>query len=50
MIEQGRIVQYFSEHRADMVRDLVRLASIPSVQGEAKEHAPFGENCARCLH
>ena len=49
MIEQERIVQYLRAHRGEMVRDLIRLASIPSVQGEAKEHAPFGENCARCL-
>ena len=50
MNEQGRIVQYLRAHRAEMVRDLIRLASVPSVQGEAKEHAPFGEECARCLH
>lgn len=49
MNTQERLQQYLQEHRAEMVRDLIRLARIPSVQAAPAEHAPFGEECARCL-
>lgn len=49
MIDQEQLLQYMQAHREDMVRDLIRLARIPSVQSAPGEHAPFGEECARCL-
>ncbi len=36
-------------HRGEMVRDVMRLARIPSIRSEAKPGAPFGEACARAL-
>lgn len=49
MSGQERILEYMRKRRAEMTRDLMRLARIPSVQAEGEQNAPFGRECARCL-
>lgn len=38
----SRIREYMCAHRAEIVRDLLRLAAIPSVRSDAADGAPFG--------
>ncbi len=40
---------YINEHKEELVRSLSELIQIPSVEGESKEGAPYGEGPARCL-
>lgn len=48
-MNRDMILDYLKAHREDIVRDLTRLARIPSVQSAAEPGAPFGRECARCL-
>ncbi len=43
------ISAYIEQNRDAIVAILTRLASIPSVRGEASERAPFGRECRRAL-
>ena len=51
-IDQQRlddINRFVLEHEADIVRDIARLVSIPSVEGPAEPDAPFGRESKRAL-
>ena len=51
-IDQQRlddINRFAQEHEADIVRDIARLVSIPSVEGPAEPDAPFGRESKRAL-
>jgi succinyl-diaminopimelate desuccinylase len=41
--------QFVENHFSEMVRDLAKLVSIPSVKGEPAEGMPFGEGPAAAL-
>ena len=41
--------QFIDNHFSEMVRDLAKLVSIPSVKGEPQEGMPFGEGPAKAL-
>ncbi len=49
-MNDDRLLQYMQAHRDEIIRDLTRLAQIPSVQSAPEPSAPFGPECARCLH
>ncbi|MDP4133495.1 MAG: Sapep family Mn(2+)-dependent dipeptidase [Bacillota bacterium] len=40
---------YIKSKRDEIILNLIKLASIPSVQSKAAPGAPFGENCAKAL-
>jgi len=44
-----KIDKYIFEHKDEIVSDLISIASVPSVQGEAEDNAPFGKGCAKML-
>ena len=44
-----QIEAYFDAHQEDMVRDIMDLVSIRSVDGEALPGKPFGEGPAAAL-
>ena len=44
-----QIDDYIQANKERMIEDLLTLVRIPSVQGEAKPGAPFGDECARML-
>ena len=44
-----KIRQYMQAHRDEIVRDLGKLISYPSVISAPEAHAPFGPESARCL-
>ena len=46
---QKQIHTYIQEHKSEIIHTLMELIEIPSVRGEASEHAPFGESCAEVL-
>ena len=46
---KNQIHDYIQEHKKELVDTLKELIKIPSVRGETKENAPFGEECARVL-
>ena len=41
--------QFIDNHFSEMVRDLAKLVSIPSMKGEPQEGMPFGEGPAKAL-
>lgn len=41
--------EYVQAHRTEIIRDLCRLAAIPSIRGKAEEGAPYGIACADAL-
>ncbi|MBP8594443.1 MAG: Sapep family Mn(2+)-dependent dipeptidase [Ruminococcus sp.] len=45
----SEIKNYILSHKDEMIRLLRELVAVPSVQGEAEEGAPFGEEPARAL-
>jgi len=45
-----RISKYMEEHRGEIVKDMEKLVSFPSVLGKAEPGAPYGAECARCLN
>ncbi len=45
----NKMDEYIAAHKDKIINDLFRLIRIPSVKGEAKNDAPFGEECARAL-
>ncbi len=48
--ETIRLVKdYMHAHEEEIVRDLMRLARIPSIRSEAAPHAPFGLDCRAAL-
>ncbi|MBQ6998337.1 MAG: Sapep family Mn(2+)-dependent dipeptidase [Clostridia bacterium] len=44
-----KIDEYISLNKNKIVDDLLELVRVPSVKGEAKPDAPFGEKCAEML-
>ena len=44
-----KIDAYIQANKEGILEDLLTLVQIPSVQGEAKPGAPFGDECARML-
>ena len=46
---EKEIHEYVCTHKTEIVDTLKELIRIPSVRGEAKEHAPFGNACAEAL-
>ena len=44
-----RIRAYLLAQKEELTEQLCALVRVPSVRGEAKPHAPFGEDCARAL-
>jgi len=44
-----RIRKWIADNREKVVQTWMDLVRIPSVQGESKPGAPFGENCARAM-
>ena len=49
MTVEQRIHNYIWQRKSEIVDILKALIKIPSVKGEAKENAPFGEACAEAL-
>lgn len=45
----NKIDEYINTHRDEIIEDLLNLVRIPSVKGESKPDAPFGEKCAEML-
>ncbi len=43
------IHEYFVAHKDAMLKDLKDIVKIPSVRGEARPGAPYGENCFKAL-
>ena len=43
------IDRFVEAHESDIVRDIARLVSIPSIEGPATPSAPFGEESRRAL-
>ena len=43
------INRFAADHERDIVRDIARLVSIPSVEGPAEPDAPFGIESKRAL-
>ena len=41
-----QIEQWFEDHREEMVKDIMDLVAIPSVDGEARPGKPYGEGPA----
>ena len=37
-----QIEQWFEDHREEMVKDIMDLVAIPSVDGEARPGKPYG--------
>lgn len=44
-----QIEQWFEDHREEMVKDIMDLVAIPSVDGEARPGKPYGEGPAAAL-
>ncbi len=44
-----RIDEYINTHKNKIIEDLLELVKIPSVKGESKQDAPFGDKCAEVL-
>lgn len=42
-----QIEQWFEDHREEMVKDIMDLVAIPSVDGEARPGKPYGEGPPR---
>lgn len=49
MTLEERISEWFDGHESELVRDIARLVTIPSVKGEAAPGAPFGPEPRRAL-
>lgn len=52
MMDKQKIEQlkeYFKEHQAELLADIMKLVRIPSVNAPAEEGAPFGKACAQAL-
>ncbi len=45
----SRVIEYFENHRAEILEDIRRLVAVDSVRGEATEGAPFGPGPRRAL-
>ncbi len=44
-----KIKEWIEEHRDEILEKWMRIASIPSIKGEAETDAPFGKACAEAL-
>lgn len=44
-----QIREWIAAHKEEIIEDHFSLCRIPSVRGEAEEHAPYGKECARAL-
>ena len=52
VIDENRLAdidRFIQAHQSDLVRDISRLVSIPSVEGPAAPGAPFGVESRRAL-
>ena len=45
-----QIEQWFEDHREEMVKDIMDLVAIPSVDGEARPGKPYGEGPVSYTH
>ena len=43
------INEWIEENKDEIISEWIRLCKIPAIKGEAKENAPFGEDCAKGL-
>lgn len=43
------INEWIEENKDEIISEWIRLCKIPAIKGEAKENAPFGEDCAKEL-
>lgn len=43
------INEWIEENKDEIISEWTRLCKIPAIKGEAKENAPFGEDCAKGL-
>ena len=45
----ARVGEWMENHKEEMIRDIAKLAAIPSISGEKEGDAPFGKMCQEAL-
>ncbi len=45
----ARVGEWMENHKEEMIRDIAKLAAIPSISGEKEGDAPFGKACQEAL-
>lgn len=49
-LNDEKIVEWIELNKDEILKKWIELAKIPSITGEPKPEAPFGENCAKALN